>query len=178
MFRQKGGRPLVGKLGCLLIIMRPADAGESVIAARIGIDDGAVDLRQRIADLLLGLGRYELVLLRDMSEIGFRYGVCFVQVLFYADAVVGDGAIRAGAGRHQICQLAAQAIAEGADGAGATFKSPKQMQGGDQVIDALDLAEAFVQLERLRPFGIGFVGDLDAGFLAPEQIRAKGEISL
>ena len=46
------------------------------------------------------------------------------------------------------------------------------------VLDALVDVEALEQLEGARPFLLGPVGDLDAWFLAPEEVGHDGEITL
>ena len=101
--------------------------------------------------------------------------VGFVQLVLDIDAVIADRGIGIGARGRQIGQLPAQAITQRADLAGAARKRAQVIDAGLDVLDAFVDVEALHQAEGLLPFGVGLVGELDAGLHPPEQVGHQGE---
>src|SRR5689334_17344389 len=144
---EKPGRTLVREIGRLLIVMLAADPGEGVVDAGIAVDGCRRHLGQGVLDFLLRFRRRELVLFSDVQQqrLGDRGG--FPDILLDADAVITDRGIDIASRRHEIGELAAQAETDGADLAGAAGEAAQGIGRGDQVLDALGLAEALVEFE-------------------------------
>src|ERR1700722_11353023 len=91
--------------------MRAADAGEGVVAIGIVVNrDVGVALEARL-DRRLRRGRHELVLAGDVQQQRLFDALRFAQHVLDADAVIADAAIGVAARRHEIGELAAEAIA-------------------------------------------------------------------
>src|SRR5215472_5832353 len=170
--------PLVREVSGFLVVVLAADAGEGVIHAGIAVNGDVRVALERVLDLGLRRRRTELVLLGDVEHQRLldRFGL--VERALDADSVVADGSVCVGTRRHQIGELAAEAVADRADLARAGRELPQMRERRREVIDALRLVEALVKRERLLPLGIGLIGDLDAGLLAPEQVGAEHDIAL
>ena len=102
--------------------------------------------------------------------------VLLVQMSLDADAVIADRAIHAGARRRQIGELAAQAVAERADLAGAFRPAAQRLHAGRDVLDAGIDVELLEELERLLPL-LRRIGHVDHRLHAPEQIRRQHDIA-
>ncbi len=135
-------------------------------------------LAEHRLDLRLRLGRAELVLLGDVEHERSGELARFIQRLVDADAIIADIAIGVAARRHEIGELAAEAVADGAGLAGAGGEAAQMRQARLEIVDALGLVEALVELEGARPFRLGLVGELDAGLLPPEEIGAERDVAL
>ncbi len=80
--------------------------------------------------------------------------------------------------RHEVGELAAEAVADRAGLAGAGGQAAQMRQARLEIVDALGLVEALVELEGARPFRLGLVGELDAGLLPPEEIGTERDVAL
>src|SRR5215831_4089978 len=178
MLAEELGGAVVGLLGGGGIPGLAADAGEGMVATGINMDRDAAIPPERRLDLLLCLLRLVLVLAGDMHQQRLRDRARLVEEVFDAAAVVADIAVGVRARRHQVGELAAEAVADRAGLAGAGGLLAQVIEAGDQILDALGLVEALVQLEAALPFGLGLVGQLDARFLAPEDVRAECHVPL
>jgi len=161
-----------------LIVMNAVIAGEGVVDAGIAMHRHMAVHREALFDPRLGVLIDVFVFLGDMRHPGCCDAVGFVEPLIDTDAVIADIALRVGPARHQIGQQAAKTEPDRPRLAGAGVEAAQMVQRDLQVIDALFHVESLVELERLLPFGIGLVGDLNAGFLAPEKIRTDRDIAL
>src|SRR5258708_23806553 len=86
-------------------------------------------------------------------------------------AIVGNSAVDIGAAAHQITQLAAETVANRAD---LAIAFGKLLQVGARVLHILDrevVIEIVVEIERFLDVFLVLVGELDAGFLPPEEVR-------
>src|SRR5260221_10813541 len=178
MLFEEGGSALVGGLGRRLVVMLAAGPREGVVDAGIGMDRHLGVLAERRLDLRLRLGRAELVLLGDVEHERSTDLARLIERLLDADAIVTDIAIGVAARRHEIGELAAEAIADGADLAGAGGKAAQMRQARLEIGDALGFVETLIELEGARPFRLGLVRDLDAGLLPPEEIGTERGITL
>src|SRR5262249_18148661 len=71
-----------------------------------------------------------------------------------------------------------EAVTDRSDLPGASRQLAEMAKRRLEVVDTLRLVEALVEGERLLPFGVRLIGDLDARLLAPEQIRAERDVTL
>src|SRR5215217_8400398 len=101
------------------VIVLAAMTGEGVVLALVVMDGDLGVAVEGGVDGGLGLGRHEAILCGDMHQQSVLDVGGFAQQAVDADAVVGDGGVDVGAGRGQVGDLAAQAVAHGADLAGA-----------------------------------------------------------
>ena len=106
---------------------------------------------EAVGDLGLRLGRTELVLAGDVQQqrLGDRAGLA--ERLLDADAVIADIGIGVGARRHEIGELAAEAVADGADLAVALRQARRCSRLAIRSLDALGLVEALIELEGALP---------------------------
>src|SRR5215468_2472508 len=107
--------PLVREVSGFLVVVLAADAGEGVIHAGIAVNGDVRVALERVLDLGLRRRRTELVLLGDMEHQRLLDRLGLVERALDADAVVADGGVRVGARRHQVGELAAEAVADSAD---------------------------------------------------------------
>ncbi len=101
-----------------------------------------------------------------------------VERLVDADAVIADIALGIAARRHQEGELAAEAVADRADLAGAGGVTAQIGQGHLQIGDALGLVESLIELEGALPFRLALVGELDPRRLAPEEVGTERGVAL
>src|SRR5215472_15433853 len=146
--------PLVCEVRGFLVVVLAADAGEGVIHAGIGVNGDVRVALERVLDLGLRRRRTELVLLRNVEHQRLLDRLGFVERALDADAVIADGGVRVGARRHQVGELAAEAVADRADLARAGRQFPQMPERRIEVVDAGRLVEALVERERLLPLGI------------------------
>jgi hypothetical protein len=91
------------------------------------------------------------------------------------DTVVGDIRVCIGLFGHHEGQATAEAVAHRRDLAVRAGLRARSGDGRFQVLDALDLVEGLEQFEGPIPLGVGFVGDVDTGLDAPEQVGTNGD---
>ena len=114
----------------------------------------------------------EFILVGDMHHQRLRHFVQIAHEAIETDAVIRDIDVGIRLLGHHERQQAAQTVAHRPGFAVAAAQGARGGQGRFQVLDALCLVEGAEQFEGFLPFGLGLVGDVDAGFDAPEQVRA------
>src|SRR5215831_3683628 len=90
VFLEEVGRALIGLIGRSLVVMRAADARESVILLVVCVDGDERIAFERVLDLGLRLGRHKLVLRRHVQQQRLLEVLRFAQRILNANAVVAD----------------------------------------------------------------------------------------
>src|SRR6185295_13631548 len=91
------------------------------------------------------------------------------------DAVIADIGVRIGPCTGKKRELAAEAVADGADLPVHALQLAHMRDRALDVGDALVDVEALHVAERLAPILLGLVGQLNAGLEAPEEIGSRRE---
>ncbi len=158
-----------------LVVVIAARARKRVVHARVHVQLHARLAAQRFQDARARLGRTEAVLFGNVQHQTATQIGGLLQAVFDAHAVVTHRHIRVRAAGGKIGQFAAQAIAQHARPALLLGQIAQRRECRRDVLDALIHVKALVQLEGTRHVGRA-VRQLDAGLLAPEQIRHQHHI--
>lgn len=160
------------------VVMDAVGASERMIDIGINLDRDIWILRHAAQDFRLRFRADEAIFGRHMHEQGATNIRNFVQHIFKPNAVIADTTIDISACHQQIGELAAQTIADSADRAIADFMFARCGHCCQQVGDALLDIERTIEREGSLHRGLGLVSQFDAGFQAPEEIGANGQITL
>src|SRR5258708_21825662 len=128
MLLEEGRRALIGAGRRRLVVVLAADPREGVIDAGIGMEGHLGIVAERRLDLGLRIGRAELILLGDMEHERARDLAGLAERLLDADAVIADIAIGIAARRHEIGELAAETVTDGADLAAASGQAAQMRE--------------------------------------------------
>src|SRR5712692_6053759 len=163
---RKRKRPV--RLG--LAVSPAAVARESVIGAGILVDRDPGNRREPALEQLVHFRLHPAVFHRHVQHEGPVQALRFADVVLDVGAVVGHRAIDVGAAAHEIAELAAEAVADRADLAAALLHLLQVRGRVLHVAHAEVVVEVVIKVERFfHVLGV-FVVELDARFLAPEEV--------
>src|SRR5258706_646382 len=170
MLTEEGIGAGIGQIGAGLVVMLTTFARESVIHFRVDMDRDERIARQGVDDLFPRFRGYVLILAGNVEQQCFLDLATCPKAFLDVDPVMADRRIGVGAGGGKKGKLAAEAVTHGADLGGTTLHFAQMSDRGLNVRDTGIGIEALHQAKRPAPMFLSLVGELDAGFQAPEQI--------